>query len=312
MCQPDEFSFGILGAPLVYRSVICCLKGAQNNMEVKLRGENTQPSSAGVEASSGSLIQLSHVGMTFETRKGGPVVAVDDFNLSIQREEIISLVGPSGCGKSTILRMLAGLQAPTSGNITFGEAHAEKGFAGVAIVFQRPTLLPWLTILKNVLYPVRVLRGRPTAEHIARAHELLALVGLSDMAERMPHELSGGMQQRAAIARSLILDPKLLLMDEPFGALDALTREDLQLDLLEIHARTKKTILLVTHSINEAVLLSDRVAVMSARPGRLKDLMSIDIDKPRNHETASAPRFIEYSKRIREGIFGNRARGETK
>lgn len=292
--------------------LLYCLKGAQNDMDVTLRGDVVRPSLVGANPGEGSMIGLSNVGMTFETRKGGPVVAVEDFNLSIEREEILSLVGPSGCGKSTILRMLAGLQAPTSGTITFGEAHAKKGFAGVAIVFQRPTLLPWLTILKNVLYPVRVLRGRAAAEHVARAHELLALVGLADMAERMPHELSGGMQQRAAIARSLILDPKLLLMDEPFGALDALTREDLQLDLLDIHARTKKTILLVTHSINEAVLLSDRVAVMSARPGRLKDLMAIDIDKPRNHETASHPRFVEYSRRIREGIFGDRARGETK
>jgi NitT/TauT family transport system ATP-binding protein len=163
--------------------------------------------------------------------------------------------------------------------------------------------------MKNVLYPVRVLR-RVTAADKARAMELLDLVGLADMAERMPNELSGGMQQRAAIARSLILDPKILLMDEPFGALDALTREDLQLDLLDIHASTRKTILLVTHSISEAVLLSDRVAVMSARPGRLQDLIEIDIAKPRSHETAAVPAFIDYSKRIRDDIFGPRAKKE--
>jgi NitT/TauT family transport system ATP-binding protein len=235
------------------------------------------------------------------------VVAVEDFNLTIRKEEIVSLVGPSGCGKSTVLRMLAGLQKPTTGDIWIRGAENRKGFEGVAVVFQRPTLLPWLNILKNVLYPVRVLRGRPTREDIARAHDLLAMVGLSDMYERMPHELSGGMQQRAAIARSLILDPQILLMDEPFGALDALTREDLQVDLLDIHARTRKTILLVTHSISEAVLLSDRVAVMSARPGRLQDLIEIEIPKPRSHETAALAAFNDYSKRIRGDIFGLRA-----
>jgi NitT/TauT family transport system ATP-binding protein len=264
------------------------------------------PAPPHVEERPKTLIELNHVGVTFPTRSGDPVVAVEDFTLNIDREEIVSLVGPSGCGKSTVLRMLAGLQKPTSGDVWIGGDKNRRGFSEVAIVFQRATLLPWLTILKNVLYPVRVLNGRARSEDRDRAHELLKMVGLADMAERMPHELSGGMQQRAAIARSLILDPKILLMDEPFGALDALTREDLQLDLLDIHARTKKTILLVTHSINEAVLLSDRVAVMSARPGRLQDLIEIDIPKPRNHESAALPAFIDYSKRIRDDIFGPR------
>lgn len=254
-----------------------------------------------------ALIELAHVGMTFPTKRGDPVVAVDDFSLTIEREEIVSLVGPSGCGKSTVLRMLAGLQKPTAGDVWIGGDQYRRGFSEVAIVFQHATLLPWLTIIKNVLYPVRVLNGRVTAQDKERAHDLLRLVGLADMAERMPNELSGGMQQRASIARSLILDPKILLMDEPFGALDALTREDLQLDLLDIHARTKKTILLVTHSISEAVLLSDRVVVMSARPGRLQDLIEIDIPKPRGHDIAALPAFIDYSKRIRDDIFGPRA-----
>jgi NitT/TauT family transport system ATP-binding protein len=252
------------------------------------------------------LIELSHVGVAFPTQKGPPVVAVDDFSLRIERQEFVSLCGPSGCGKSTLLRMLAGLLQPSSGDVWIGGDINRRGFSEVAIVFQRPTLLPWLNVIKNVLYPVRVLNHRVTAEDRTRAAELLDMVGLADMAERMPNELSGGMQQRAAIARSLILDPKILLMDEPFGALDALTREDLQLDLLEIHARTRKTILLVTHSISEAVLLSDRVAVMSARPGRLQDLIAIEIPRPRSHETPSLPKFHEYSRRIRDDIFGPR------
>jgi NitT/TauT family transport system ATP-binding protein len=270
--------------------------------------ENSAPSAP---PSQRSLIELSHVGVTFPTQKGDPVVAVDDFNLRIEREEIVSLCGPSGCGKSTVLRMLSGLLKPTRGDIWIGGDVNRRGFSEVAIVFQRPTLLPWLSVIKNVLYPVRVLNRRATADDKARAHELLAMVGLADMAERMPNELSGGMQQRAAIARSLILDPKVLLMDEPFGALDALTREDLQLDLLDIHARTKKTILLVTHSISEAVLLSDRVAVMSARPGRLQDLVEIDIPRPRSHETPSLPEFLDYSRRIRDDIFGPRLSKEA-
>ncbi|WP_353475920.1 ABC transporter ATP-binding protein (plasmid) [Salipiger sp. H15] len=251
------------------------------------------------------IIELAHAGVTFATAKGDPLVAVEDMNLTIYREEIVSLVGPSGCGKSTVLRMLAGLQQPSTGDIWIGGGKARRGFSEVAIVFQRPTLLPWLNVMDNVLYPVKVLQ-RPTKAHRARAMELLALVGLQDMAERMPHELSGGMQQRASIARSLILDPKILLMDEPFGALDALTREDLQLDLLDIHAETRKTILLVTHSIGEAVLLSDRVAVMSARPGRMQDLVEIDVPKPRGADSAARPDFLALSQRIRDDIFGPR------
>ncbi|WP_068115819.1 ABC transporter ATP-binding protein [Tropicimonas marinistellae] len=257
-----------------------------------------------------TLIELAHAGVTFQSRTGDALVAVEDFNLRIQDGEIVSLVGPSGCGKSTVLRMLAGLQQPTTGDIWIGGGRQRRGFSEVAIVFQRPTLLPWLSVLKNVLYPVRALR-RTTAADRSRAQELLEVVGLGDMGARMPHELSGGMQQRASIARSLILDPKILLMDEPFGALDALTREDLQLDLLDIHASTGKTILLVTHSINEAVLLSDRVAVMSTRPGRLQELISIDIPTPRSHETPAHPAFHHYAGRIRDDIFGPNARSRA-
>ncbi|MCA0943204.1 ABC transporter ATP-binding protein [Salipiger pacificus] len=269
------------------------------------RAAHSEAEMPGGEPRREPIIELAHAGVTFATSKGDPLVAVEDMSLTIYREEIVSLVGPSGCGKSTVLRMLAGLQQPTSGDIWIGGGKTRRGFSEVAIVFQRPTLLPWLSVMDNVLYPVKVLQ-RPTKAHRRRAMELLELVGLQDMAERMPHELSGGMQQRASIARSLILDPKILLMDEPFGALDALTREDLQLDLLDIHAETRKTILLVTHSINEAVLLSDRVAVMSARPGRMQDLVEIDVPKPRGAESAARPDFLALSQRIRDDIFGPR------
>ncbi|PTQ66394.1 ABC transporter ATP-binding protein [Celeribacter persicus] len=257
------------------------------------------------------IFELAHAGVTFTSRKGKDVIAVEDMNLTVNSEEIVSLVGPSGCGKSTVLRVLAGLQPLTSGDVWIGGGTRKPGFAEVAIVFQKPTLLPWLTVRQNIFYPVRALRRRPDRTLNERCDELLDIVGLSEMADRMPHELSGGMQQRASIARSLILDPKILLMDEPFGALDALTREDLQLDLLDLHARTRKTILLVTHSINEAVLLSDRVAVMSARPGRLQNLIEIDIPRPRGPDCIADPDFQKYAAHIRTDIFGPRYRKEA-
>jgi NitT/TauT family transport system ATP-binding protein len=249
------------------------------------------------------LIELERISVYFDSRDGSRVIALSALDLSIYPGEILSLVGPSGCGKSTTLRLIAGLLKPSEGRMSIHGGARRKGFSEVAIVFQRPTLLPWLNVLRNVLYPVRVLKGRVPREDTARAMQLLELVGLADMATKMPRELSGGMQQRVAICRSLILDPKILLMDEPFGALDALTREDLQIDLLRIHAETGKTILLVTHSISEAVLLSDRVAVMSARPGRLQELLEIDIAKPRSHHTPSDARFVSLTQEIRDQIF---------
>ncbi|MBP1849200.1 ABC transporter ATP-binding protein [Rhizobium halophytocola] len=249
------------------------------------------------------LIELEKVSVHFASQDGARVTALQSLNLQIRSGEIMSLVGPSGCGKSTTLRLIAGLQQPSEGMLTIHGGAKRKGFSEVAIVFQRPTLLPWLDVLSNVLYPARVLSRRLGAEQKARAMDLLDLVGLADAASKRPRELSGGMQQRVAICRSLILDPKILLMDEPFGALDALTREDLQLDLLRIHAETGKTILLVTHSISEAVLLSDRVAVMSARPGRLQELHVIDIAKPRSHHTPSDPKFVSHAQQIRDEIF---------
>ena len=261
-------------------------------------------------------VVFDHASVVFTTQSGETVQALTDFSLAIQPEEIVALVGPSGCGKSTALRLVAGLLKPTQGEVRVQADHAGRawpagrGFARVAIVFQRPTLLPWLSVLQNVLYPHKVLARRTDPALRTRALELLDMVGIADMAARMPEELSGGMQQRAAICRALLLDPKVLLMDEPFGALDALTREDLQFDLLRIHGVTRKTILLVTHSISEAVLLADRVAVMSPRPGRLQDLLDIDVPRPRDQKSLAAPEFTACSQRIRDGIFGHRAATE--
>ncbi len=255
-------------------------------------------------------MSFEDVSVRFKTLKSGDVTALSDFTLSVRSREILALVGPSGCGKSTALRLLAGLIKPTSGTVRVDSAPGRRGFEDVALVFQRPTLLPWLTVLQNVLYPVRILGRRITALERERALALLATVGLAEMAMHMPEELSGGMQQRAAICRSLILDPKILLMDEPFGALDALTREELQLDLLRLHEATPKTILLVTHSISEAVLVADRVAVMTPRPGRLQDLVEVPLGRPRRPEVQAEPAFTHCAQRIRNGIFGHDKKGD--
>ena len=252
-------------------------------------------------------VAFEDVCVDFKTQAGQTVTALTDFTLAVRAEEIVALVGPSGCGKSTALRLVAGLLQPTRGRVRLDAGEGGRGFQRVAIVFQRPTLLPWLSVMQNVLYPHRVLKHRTDPAVRRRAAELLDMVGLADMAGRMPDELSGGMQQRAAICRGLLLDPKILLMDEPFGALDALTREDLQLDLLRLHRATRKTILLVTHSISEAVLIADRVAVMSPRPGRLQDLLTVGIPRPRSQDSLADPAFAACSQRIRAGIFGHRA-----
>jgi NitT/TauT family transport system ATP-binding protein len=250
------------------------------------------------------VIRFENVSVTFQTRKAQPMTALSEFSLSIRPQEVMALVGPSGCGKSTALRLVAGLTQTSSGRLMVADAGARTGFASVAMVFQRPTLLPWRSVLRNVLYPVEALGERVVPHHRERAFMLLTMVGLRDIAERMPSELSGGMQQRVAICRALILDPKILLMDEPFGALDALTREGLQRDLLRLQEATRKTILLVTHSIDEAVTVADRVAILSPGPGRLLDLVDVPLARPRGPGIRTDPDFIRCAQRIRDGIFG--------
>jgi NitT/TauT family transport system ATP-binding protein len=245
-------------------------------------------------------IRFSEVAVTYRTRVGHDVVAIQDFSLELRRDEFLCLVGPSGCGKSTVLKLAARLIAPSSGEIAIRGITGAPSFRDVAVVFQRPNLLPWLNVLNNVLYPARVLR-RPTSADRERAHALLQLARLDGVADRMPSELSGGMQQRVSLCRALILDPKILLMDEPFSALDALTREELQSELLRIQRVTRKTILFVTHSVEEATMLSDRVAIMSAHPGHLQDLFSIEFTE-RSDELRTTPAFAGYAQRIRDGI----------
>ncbi len=247
------------------------------------------------------MFRVQSASKTYPTRKGGDVTALADVTLDVGANEFVTLVGPSGCGKTTLLKMLAGLVAPSSGTIAL-DGHAVTGPSPrVGLVFQSPVLMPWRTVLENVLLPVEILR-LDRARHLERARALLALVGLGGFEQQFQRELSGGMQQRVAICRALIADPPVLLMDEPFGALDALTREVLAFELLRIWDTDRKTVVFVTHSIPEAVLLADRVVVMTPRPGRIADVLDVDLPRPRTSDMAFSPLFKEYSDRIHELI----------
>jgi NitT/TauT family transport system ATP-binding protein len=253
------------------------------------------------------MISIESVGKTFLSRDGDVVEALRGVNLQIKRNEFVCLVGPSGCGKSTLLRMVGGLAPPTTGRVAIDGVPVTEPRGDTGIVFQAATLLPWATILDNVLFPARMM-GVLTPAHEQRARELLAMVGLSGFENKHPRELSGGMQQRAGICRALVNDPDILLMDEPFGALDALTREELTLELMRIAAERPKTIIFVTHSIPEAVLLADRVVVMSPRPGRIADVIDINLPRPRDFDMEGSHEFQDAARRIRDLIFGSRVR----
>jgi len=229
------------------------------------------------------MIELRSVSMTYRTRKKGSVTALADLNLTVEAGEFVALVRPSGCGKSTILKLVSGLLAPTSGEVQIDGRAVRGPRREMGFVFQTPVLLPWRTVRDNVLLPIEML-GLPVKAHAARADELLAKVGLGDFKKAQPWELSGGMQQRVGICRALVHDPDVLLMDEPFAALDAMTREALGIELLRIWEERRKMVLFVTHSIPEAVLLADRVVVMSPRPGRIAGVVPIDLPRPRHIE----------------------------
>jgi len=249
-----------------------------------------------------ALASIARVRKQFVSHDGSRVLALDDVSFDVGEGEFLTIVGPSGCGKSTLLHIMAGVLERSGGSIHLRGEPIAGPRRDVGVVFQEPLLLPWRTVLDNVLLPIEV-HGRKVEAFRRRAEELLALTKLEGFERKYPHELSGGMQQRVSIARALVHDPAILLMDEPFGALDAMTREQMNIDLMRIWQSSGKTILLITHSIPEAVLLADRVVVMSARPGRIVDLIEVDLPRPRDFEVVATPQFGAYARRIREHLF---------
>ena len=227
---------------------------------------------------------------------------MDRVNLEIEKGEFICLLGPSGCGKTTLLNTMAGFEKADSGSILIDGQPVTKPVPNRVTVFQHYGLLPWQTVEKNVMFGLEAQKV-PKEEARKRADQFIEMVGLRDFIHHRPSQLSGGMQQRVSIARALAVDPEVLFMDEPFGALDALTRDHLNEELLKIWQKTKKTVIFVTHSIEEATFLSDRVLVMSARPGRVKEMVEIDLPRPRGEATRNDPKFTEYNKYLR-GIIG--------
>ena len=252
-------------------------------------------STAGGAETASPLLQLLGVAKTYRTLRDAAVVALSPTTLEIRPGEFVSIVGPSGCGKTTLLNLMAGLIRPSAGQIRFRGRTADGPSTEVGLVFQRPVLLPWRRVLDNVLLPVEVIGLRPRAAYRDKARTLLAMVGLAGFEDAYPRELSGGMQQRAAIARALVYDSSVLLMDEPFAALDAMTREELNLELLRIWRATGRTIIFVTHNIAEAVLLSDRIVVMTP----VKAVIEVDLARPRSLALLGEPRFGQLAQQIR-------------
>lgn len=251
---------------------------------------------------SNSYVSMKGVGHRYDPNPDAPM-AIEDIDLDIHRHEFVAVVGPSGCGKSTLLRLVSGLLIPSAGEVSVFNRKVIEPRDDVGIVFQTANLLPWLTVRKNVLFPLKHKYGFYSPKDEKYADELLEMSGLSQFAEKMPGELSGGMQQRVGIVRALLLNPDILLMDEPFSALDALTREQMGFDLLKIWEKNPKTVLFITHSISEAVLLSDRILVMSKRPGTVLDLINVDLPRPRTTETINESYFVELTNKIRGHIY---------
>ncbi|HYB56781.1 MAG TPA: ABC transporter ATP-binding protein [Alphaproteobacteria bacterium] len=252
----------------------------------------------------GEMIAVKRLSKQYATSRG-PLLALDGIDFSVAEGEFVAVVGPSGCGKSTLLKILAGLTAASQGGADLRGTAISGPRRDIGVVFQSPVLFPWRSVLDNVLLPVDVQRlGRERMR--PRALELLALVGLEGFEHRYPWELSGGMQQRVAITRGLIHDPAMLLMDEPFGALDAMTRESMNLELQRIWLERRKTVLFITHSIAEAVFLADRVLVMTPRPGRIMDAVSVALPRPRSLDIGASVEFGTLVRRIR-GHFNAKA-----
>ena len=248
-------------------------------------------------------VRVDSVGKVFDTFSGDQIVAIENISFDIRSGEFIPILGPSGCGKSTLLRIIAGLLKPTGGMVSVCGNPVQGPIKGIGFVFQKPVLFDWYKVLANILAPVE-LAGLRKRDYVDKAHELIRLVKLEGFEDKYPKELSGGMQQRVSIARALILDPEILFMDEPFGALDALTRDQLNLELLKIWSEKRKTILFVTHNIPEAVLLGDRVVVFSERPGTIKAIIPIDLPRPRTIEVKEDKRFGELEVELYKLIAG--------
>ena len=280
----------------------------QHGVSPARKAGSASPAALDVRAAHGTRrgyeLELSGVTKEFQARHGS-VVALQDVSLSVRPQEFVSLLGRSGCGKTTLLRILAGLVHPTQGQVLAGgrplwnEGNRDsETIRKLGIVFQDAHLFPWYTVEENVALPLK-LRGMNKGDRKARAHELCELLGLSGFERSYPKELSGGMRQRVAIARALSYNPSILLMDEPFGALDALTRDKMNIELQALAAASKATVVLVTHSIREAVFLADRVVLLSPRPGRIRSVTDVDFPRPRQLELEADPRFQEIVRELR-------------
>jgi NitT/TauT family transport system ATP-binding protein len=245
------------------------------------------------------LIEVKGLNKIYRTREGDKIEALKDINCEVVGGEFVTVVGPSGCGKSTLLKILAGTLRRSSGSVTLGGELVEGPSRNVGVVFQSPVLLPWRTVLQNVILPIEI-QKQDRATFNARGMDYLKLVGLQGFEGKYPSELSGGMQQRVGICRALVHEPALLLMDEPFGALDAFTREHMNLELLRIWSERRKTVMLVTHSIPEAVFLADTIIVMSPRPGRIAEIIRVALPRPRTLDMINSEGFGRYVSAIRQ------------
>ena len=267
--------------------------GPPRHLHVVGEGATTAPSRA--------VIEIAGVSKTYRTRDG-EVPSLRPLDFDVREGEFLVIVGPSGCGKSTLLKLIAGLLPPSAGEIRVDGKAITKPHGDVGIVFQSALLLPWRSILGNVMLPIDMKR-LPRAKYLERAKALLSMVGLSGFERKLPWQLSGGMQQRAAICRALVHDPRIVLMDEPFGALDAMTRERMNVELQRIQRETGKTVMLITHSIPEAVFLADRVLVMSERPGAIAAIYDVPLPRPRSLEVMADPLFVELTQTVRRHFY---------